>query len=40
MTSIFVAISQYAWEFMNTFYTEFNGLWRLDGDWTLRLGGQ
>jgi hypothetical protein len=34
------ATSQYAWEFMNTFYAEFNGLWRFGGDWALRLGGQ
>jgi hypothetical protein len=34
------ATSQYAWEFMNTFYTEFNGLWRFPDDWALRVGGQ
>jgi hypothetical protein len=34
------ATSQYAWEFMNTFYTELNGLWRFEGGWALRLGGQ
>jgi hypothetical protein len=34
------ATSQYAWEFMNTFYTEFNGLWRFEDDWALRMGGQ
>ncbi len=34
------ATSQYSWEFMNTFYAEFNGLWRFPDDWALRLGGQ
>ena len=34
------AITQYAWEFMNTFYSEANGVWRLDDDWALRLGAQ
>jgi hypothetical protein len=34
------ATSQYAWEFMNTFYTEANAVWRLQDDWALRLGGQ
>jgi hypothetical protein len=34
------ATSQYAWEFMNTFYTEFNGLWRFEDDWAVRVGGQ
>ena len=34
------ATTQYAWEFMNTFYAEFNGVWQFEGDWALRLGGQ
>jgi hypothetical protein len=34
------ATTQYAWEFMNTFYTEANGVWRLSDDWAMRLGGQ
>jgi hypothetical protein len=32
--------SQYAWEFMNTLYTEFNGVWQYADDRALRLGGQ
>ncbi len=34
------ATSQYAWEFMNTFYTEANAAWSFSDDWALRLGGQ
>ncbi len=34
------AISQYAWEFMNTFYTEANAAWSFADDWAVRLGGQ
>jgi hypothetical protein len=34
------AISQYAWEFMNTFYSEANAVWSFADDWALRLGGQ
>jgi hypothetical protein len=34
------ATSQYAWEFMNTFYTEANAAWSFPNDWALRLGGQ
>ncbi len=34
------ATSQYAWEFMHTFYTEFNGLWRFQDHLAVRLGGQ
>jgi hypothetical protein len=34
------ATSQYAWEFMNTFYSEANAAWRLADEWALRLGGQ
>ena len=34
------ATSQYAWEFMNTLYTEANAVWSFRDDWALRLGGQ
>ena len=34
------AISQYAWEFMNTFYSEANAVWNFADDWALRLAGQ
>ncbi|MGB5726807.1 MAG: OprD family outer membrane porin, partial [Thiogranum sp.] len=34
------ATSQYAWEFMNTFYTEANAVWSFRDDRALRLGGQ
>jgi len=34
------ATSQYAWEFMNTFYTEANGVWSFRDDWALRTGAQ
>jgi hypothetical protein len=34
------ATSQYAWEFMNTLYTEANAVWRFRDDRALRLGGQ
>jgi hypothetical protein len=34
------ATTQYAWEFMNTFYTEANAVWSFRDDWALRLGGQ
>jgi len=34
------ATSQYAWEFMNTFYGEANAAWRFTDEWALRLGGQ
>ena len=34
------ATSQYAWEFMNTFYAEANAVWSFPDDWALRLGGQ
>jgi hypothetical protein len=34
------ATTQYAWEFMNTFYAEANAVWSFDDDWALRLGGQ
>jgi hypothetical protein len=34
------AITQYAWEFMNTFYAGANGVWRFSDDWALRLGAQ
>jgi hypothetical protein len=35
-----MATSQYAWEFMNTLYTEANAVWSFRDDWALRLGGQ
>ena len=34
------ATSQYAWEFMNTLYTEANAVWSFPDDRALRLGGQ
>ena len=34
------ATSQYAWELMNTFYSEANGAWSFGDDWALRLGAQ
>ncbi len=34
------AINQYAWEFMNTFYAEADGVWRLNDDLALRIAGQ
>ncbi len=34
------ALTQYAWEFMNTFYSEANAVWNVGDDWALRFGGQ
>lgn len=34
------AVNQYAWEFMNTFYTEADRAWKVNDDLALRLAGQ